>query len=113
MYSDLLHAVLTDELEADPPRSHSSTGELMRLRRVRDKHEARNDPGWALQAVADQLAYDAALVRLARRRGIVVKIESFDIPDQGRMHLEQILVAKGVTVPVSSVSSDRTPADEH
>lgn len=110
MYSDLLRAVLSDELEADPPRSHSSTGELNRLRRVMDKRGSRNDPGWALQSVADLLAYDAALVRLARRRWIVVKIESLDIPDQGRMHLEQILASKGVAVPVRSVPSDMTPA---
>ncbi len=114
MYSDLLQAVLTGDIDAPAPsRSHSSPSELVRLRHAMEKHAARNDPGWALQTVADQLAYDAALVRIAWRRGVVVDIESFDVPEQGRASLEQSLTAKGVTVPLSSVPSGPSPGDDH
>ena len=64
----------------------------------------RTDPGWALQAVADQLAYDAALIRLARKRGIPIGAGDFDIPERGRTALEDALVAKGVNLPPRAVA---------
>jgi hypothetical protein len=103
MYARLLLAVLTDEVEpanGHPTRSSGPLAELQRLRHVMDKHAERADPGWALQAVADQLAYDAALVRLARKRGVPVDLGCFDVPEQGRAALEQALVDKGVNIPV-------------
>lgn len=102
MYAQLLEAVLSDG--GDPPaspttRSPGPLAELVRLHHVLERHAAGADPGSALQGVADHLAYDAALVRLARKRGISVDLGSFDVPDLGRAHLEQALVARGVRVP--------------
>jgi hypothetical protein len=99
MYTQLLEAVLTDEGDpADPVpiRTAGPLAELIRLRHVMERHASRADPGWALRAVADQLAYDAALVRLARRRGVPVDLAAFDIPDRGRTGLEAVLVDMGV-----------------
>ncbi len=111
MYVRLLDAVLSDvpDPSAPPPaRSPGPLAELVRLRHVMEKHAEHAGTGWALQAVADQLAYDAALVRLARKRGVVVDIGCFDVPDQGRARLEQALVDKGVNLPLTA------PADvEH
>ena len=100
MYAQLLDAVLYDESEeAVPTRSAGPLAELVRLRRVMDKHAGGGDPGWALQAVADQLAYDAALIRLARKRGVRADTGDFEVPEHGRTRLEQALVDKGVNLP--------------
>ena len=97
MYTQLLEAVLANE--ADPAtrsRSQGSVADVVRLRHVIERHAARTDPRWALQAVADQLAYDAALVRLARKRGIVAGPDTFTNPERGRAALEDALIAQGV-----------------
>ncbi len=67
-----------------------------------EKHEGHKSQGWALQAVADQLAYDAALVRLGRRRGVPVDLDVFDVPEQGRAKLEQAMLDQGVNLPSGS-----------
>ncbi len=73
MYTQLLEAVLAYEADPDTqPRSQGPLADVVRLRHTLERHAARTDPGWALQAVADQLAYDAALIRLARKRGIPI-----------------------------------------
>ena len=100
MYSQLLAAVL--DYEADPevrPRSQGPLADVLRLRHAMERHATRTDPGWALQAVADQLAYDAALIRLARRRGIPTDPARFENPGQGRAEVEDALVAIGVDLP--------------
>ncbi len=102
MYSQLLEAVLANE--ADPevrPRSQGPLADVLRLRHAMDRRasQADGDPGWAMQAVADQLAYDAALIRLARRRGIPTDPTRFEIPEQGRAEIEEALVAVGVNLP--------------
>jgi hypothetical protein len=100
MYSQLLEAVL--DYEEDPevrPRSQGPLADVLRLRHAMERHATRTDPGWALQAVADQLAYDAALVRLARRRGISTDPSAFEQPERGRVALEDALMAKGVNLP--------------
>jgi len=101
MYAQLLDAVLVDESgEPVPTRSAGPLAELVRLGRVMDRHAGRADPGWALQAVADQLAYDAALIRLARKRGVHADTGDFEIPERGRSLLEQALADRGVNLPV-------------
>ncbi len=106
MYSQLLEAVLANE--ADPesrPRSQGPLADVLRLRHVMDRRsrQTEGDPGWAMQAVADQLAYDAALIRLARRRGIPADPAQFEIPEHGRAEIEQALVAVGVHLPPPAV----------
>ncbi len=106
MYAQLLEAVLSDEGDpsaAPPTRTSGPLAEVVRLRHVLEKHADRTDPGWALQRVADQLAYDAALVRLARRRGVPIDLGSFDVPEYGRARLEEALIDKGVRLPPRSV----------
>jgi len=104
MYAQLLEATLSappDPAVAPSTRS-GPLAELVRLRHVMEKHTERADPGWALQAVADQLAYDAALVRMAHKRGVPVFLGAFDVPEQGRAELEQALLDRGVNLPTGS-----------
>ena len=84
IYTQLLEAVLA--FEADPataPRSQGPMADVLRLGRTMERHATRKDPGWALQAVADQLSYDAALIRLSRKRGIDARVDAFDFPEPG------------------------------
>ena len=97
MYKQLLEAILAYEVDpATQSRSQGPLADVIRLRQTIERQSARTDPRWALQAVADQLAYDAALVRLARERGISARSDSFDIPERGRTTLENALIAQGV-----------------
>jgi len=116
MYAQLLQAVLRDEADpatAQPPtRSGGLLAEVVRLGHTMQKHARRHDPGWALQAVADQLAYDAALVRLGRKRGVVVDLGTFDVPDRGRAQLENALIDMGVNLPAQAVSGPDTVEDD-
>jgi hypothetical protein len=107
MYTQLLEAVLAYEADqATEPRSQGPLAEVIRLRHTIDRHATRSDPGWALQAVADHLAYDAALMVLARKRGIPTDAESFDVPDRGRATLEEALIAFGVNLPPHADAED-------
>jgi len=51
---------------------------------------------WAPAAVADQLAYDIALIELSRRLSIDVDLARFRQPQHERRRLEQALAAHGV-----------------
>ena len=109
MYARLLQAVIRDEADPTTPvqaptRSVGPLAELVRLRHTMERHAEHNDPGWALQAVADQLAYDAVLVRLCRRRGVLIELDTFDVPERGRALLEQALIDKGVKLPARSTA---------
>jgi hypothetical protein len=107
MYSQLLEAIL--DYEEDPevrPRSQGPLADVLRLGHAMERHANRTDPGWALQAVADQVAYDAALIRLARRRGIAADPSTFEVPERGRSALEEALIARGVNLQRRTPSHD-------
>ena len=100
LYVDLLEAVLAHPMEwRDLSRPPDPLAELGRIRRALQEHLYRADPGWALQAVADQLAYDSALIRLARREGIEPSPVTFSIPNDGRVLLAEALERCGISLP--------------
>ncbi len=100
MYAGLLAAVLAHPVEwRDLSRPPDPLADLGRIRRALEEHLFRSDPGWALQAVADQLAYDVALIRLARREGIEPDHASFNVPDLGRDLLADALGECGISLP--------------
>ena len=54
--------------------------------------------GRVVVAVADQLAYDIALIEFAQGVGIDFDLEAFDQPQVERGRLEQALVSRGVSL---------------
>lgn len=105
MYARLLEAVLNEEADA-PTSSPTRSGplaEVVRRSHVLERQTDHADPDWALQGVTDQLAYDAALVRLARKRGVPTDLASFEVPARGRAQLEQALLDRGVRLPARAV----------
>jgi len=104
LYWSLLEEVLIHPIEwRDLSRPPDPLAELGRIRRIMEEHLYRSDPGWAIQAVADQLSYDVALIRLARREGIEPDPSSFDLPGRGRNSLASALERCGISLPDVSV----------
>jgi len=98
MYIEFLHSAL--EIPAGSEDT-STTGEaLAQLLRCRANlgriAKSPDNSSWAHAALADELAYDAALIRLARLFGIPVELRAFTQLSEERLHLEQGLQARGI-----------------
>jgi hypothetical protein len=98
VYAQLLGNAL-DQAHSD---ARTTTGgdalaQLLECRtRLRTNRSSYAGPDWAPDAIADQLAYDVALVELSRRLGIEVDLTRFGQPRQERGRLEQALISRGV-----------------
>jgi hypothetical protein len=91
--------LLSHALEAHPDPSSTTGDALAQLleRRTRLRaNTSRTESDWAPDAIADQLAYDVALVELSQRLGIEVDLTRFGQPRQERGRLEQALITRGV-----------------
>ncbi len=98
IYSQLLSAALE---QTDGSEDESTTGEaLTKVLACRGKLEAqpakRTGSDWAAAALADQLAYDIALIGLARRLGVDFDLDSFDQRQLERTRLERALENRGL-----------------
>jgi hypothetical protein len=97
MYSDLLDAALSEAGRPDEGMvARGALAELLHYRRMLEEDAARTGPDWALQALADQLGYDVALIRLARRAGVRCSVRGFDQPEQERGRLEHDVERQGI-----------------
>jgi hypothetical protein len=95
MYAELLEAALGERLRSGPPgASGERLAELFRCRRQLNASPSPNN-GVAV-SVADQLAYDVALIELAQGVGINCDLLGFDQPQRERARLEQGLISRGV-----------------
>jgi hypothetical protein len=87
-------------LDGDASRARTAGEAFAELVRCRTRLEegivGRTAPGWASAAVADQLAYDVALISLARRHDIECSPLRFEHPRQERHRLERGLASRGV-----------------
>jgi len=99
MYTDLLRSALV-EFEPD----HSTRGEALasvlqcRLRLDIDASRTDGREGVAA-ALADQLSYDLALIRLARICGLTSEPDDFEQSPQGeRSRLERSLISQGIDI---------------
>ena len=98
LYSDLLDAALR---ERDQSEGAPSNGEAL-ARLVRYRHEvvwkqrSTSDRASTTPALADQMAYDVALIRYARSLGIDCDSEGFGSPQDERQRLERALASRGI-----------------
>ncbi len=100
MYTKLLDAALREPTGADDSAAEANTDDLLaevlrRRRQMRASQPAPAGSGWAAGAVADQVAYDAALIRLARMLGIGCDVGRFATPEHERSTLEARLAERG------------------
>jgi hypothetical protein len=98
IYTELLsHALDQSDRDDDEP----TTGEVLaivleRRSRLSADISSETESGWAPAAVADQLAYDIALIGLARRFGIGVDLSGFAQRQNERAQLERALETQGI-----------------
>ena len=98
MYAELLASTLGNPRWSDG--EEVTTGAVLaKLLRYRSRllgptPSSGLDPAPA--AVADQLAYDATLVELARRLGIDCDVRGFAQPQHERARIERALASRGV-----------------
>jgi hypothetical protein len=111
IYVQLLDAALA---EGPPPPDEMTTddafAELLRHRGnlySSSSSKGRSSQGeslWAPDAVANELAYDMALIRLARLLGIECDTHDFELPGRGRARVELSLMSKGISLGDSGTS---------
>lgn len=98
MYAQLLAVALASD---DHAERTADTDELVaKVARARCRLPADPTPaavsGDVPAAVADQLAYDMALIALCRHLGIDCDVGAFNRPDAARSRLERALTSSGL-----------------
>jgi hypothetical protein len=99
MYADILDKAFARRRGTlGPTNVHDAITELLECRgRLTSTHPRdRFSGGWAARAVANQVAYDVALIKLARSVGIACDPATFDLPERRRNELDRQLEARGV-----------------
>lgn len=93
IYSELLNAALEQtQKDEDEPTIGEAWANLLECRgRLGADISLDTQPGWATAAVADQLAYDIALIRLARRLEADIDLNGFGQGLDERTRLERAL----------------------
>jgi hypothetical protein len=97
MYSELLARVLAESERAHPgPSPEQALAEYLRCRRGAAPAAWREpDPHWVDSALADEMAYDAALIRYARTLGVPCDSQRFGWPHDERRMTERMLASRG------------------
>lgn len=98
MYIALLNAALAEaHSPGDDPSTHDAVEELLRRRSsLYSRGPSRVGTFWAPDALANELAYDMALIKLADLLRIDWEVDHFDRPGQGRARLELALMSRGI-----------------
>ncbi len=101
MYTHLLTAALKERLPAAAEPTAAET--LSTLLSCRDRLRSRGkETDWTSGALADQVAYDIALIELARCVGIDCGVDAFDQPERRRLELSRELTARGMDMDHAS-----------
>ena len=94
MYTHLLTAAVEQRLPAGEPTPAEALSTLLHCRdRLRSWGK---EADWTSTALADQVAYDIALIELARCVGIDCGLDTFEQPERRRLELSQELKASGI-----------------
>jgi hypothetical protein len=100
MYTYILEAALRERSEPDTPlATGDAVAVLLECRRYLGSAASSGWSGdWGSAALADQVAYDLALIDLAGSVGIDCDTASFDQPQRRRVELERELISRGIAV---------------
>jgi hypothetical protein len=97
MYAYILEAALS---ERSQPDAVMATGEALTVLFECRQHldSTATEPGmdWSSTALANQVAYDLALIDLARCAGLDCDPSSFDQPQHRRIEVERKLLSCGI-----------------
>ena len=98
MYSQLLASALDIAPPSDGDRaSGAALSDLLRCRgRLSGNQSHQNGAEMPYGTLVNHLAYDAALIKLARLLGIVCGAEDYDLPERARARLERDLSVRGI-----------------
>jgi hypothetical protein len=98
MYSHILEAALREHSQR---ASELTTDEVLAI--LSDCRQSlallgsgKRGANWGSAALAKQVAYDLALIDLAKSVGLDVDSSSFDQPESRRIELEYELIARGI-----------------
>ena|ERR1700733_15670398 len=100
IYAQLLGTALGERGSSTVgPSAPEALAELLRSRSgLYERGGSHGGPHWATDAVANELSYDVALIRLAWLLGIECEIKDFDRPGDGRARIELSLTSRGVQI---------------
>ena len=97
MYANILDVALRDRSQSD---TGMTIGEALvvvfECRQHLDSIASERGMDWSSTALASQVAYDIALIDLARCVGLDCEPNSFDQPQERRAELKRDLVSRGI-----------------
>ena len=96
LYSGLLKAALNVRDRAGQPVLGETLHEVTETRVGATTGTPTDEPGSAPDALSDQIAYDVALIRLARCLGIEYGPVQFEVPARGRQELLEAISEHGI-----------------
>ena len=98
MYTYILEAALRDRGQPDSGMTaRDALAVLFECRRQLDSiASAESSADWSATALANQVAYDLALIDLVRSLGLDCDPSSFDQPQRRRIELERELISRGI-----------------
>jgi len=105
MYSQLLASALDiDQPSDEEPTTGSALSDLLRCRdQLGGSRWPHHKAEGSYVALINNLAYDAALIKLARHLGVECGAEEYDLPAKARARLENVLSSRGV--PLDEIES--------
>ena len=113
MYTHILEAALNDRSRSDTTTTMGARlSFLLECRQRLGFMVSDSDSDWGSAALANQVAYDIALIDVARSVGLACDPSSFAQPQRRRLELERQLIERGVRLdeidqPASSPRENR------
>jgi len=106
MYTDILETAQRQR-PADPQTVADAMTELLyRQSRLCSDNAPERSTDWTATALADQVAYDVALIELARSIGFTRERRALERPDLCRTDMIRELLARGLRLDESATTSE-------